>query len=79
MSTPAENAACRRGSAMQGDAKMTKVSQRRDIADTGRKRAPAEHDGALDVADLERIAAAGGTASGGHGGNAVWPPPPGRN
>jgi hypothetical protein len=50
--------------------KMTKISQRRDIADVGHNRAPAKHDGSLNAAELDRVAAAGGDACGGHGGNA---------
>jgi hypothetical protein len=60
--------------------KMTKISQRRDIADTGLRAVLTRRGRELGAAELDRVTAAGskpGASTGGSG--AVWPPPPGRN
>jgi hypothetical protein len=65
------------------ETEMMKISQRHDIADTGRRAVLTQRGRELGAAELDRIAAAGFSGSGnvgsGGGSGAVWPPPPGRN
>jgi hypothetical protein len=64
---------CRCGSAMPRDemkeTEMMKISQRHDIADTGRKSVLTRRGRELGAAELDTV----------KGGGADWPPPPGRN
>jgi hypothetical protein len=51
---------------------MRKISQRLDCFDRPATVAPAKTERTLSEAELDGVAAGGGDASGGHGGNAAW-------
>jgi hypothetical protein len=58
---------------------MRRIAQLSEGADRQTTVAAAKRESKLTDAELDRITAAGGAATGGHGGNAEWPPPPARN